>query len=81
MTKAGKREQKIREYPCNVSLEDFEALINRYGHIKFGGSHPKAIIGNIVFPYKRTNPIKAPYVEGVLEIIDASKEGERDEGD
>ena len=70
MTKAEKREQKIRDNPANVSLEDFEALIIQYGHIRFGGSHPKAIIGNVMFPYKRTNPVKPPYVEGILEIID-----------
>jgi hypothetical protein len=70
MGKAEKREQKNRG---NVSLEDFEALINQYGHIKFGGSHPKAIVGNIMFPYKRTNPVKPPYVEGILEIIDELK--------
>lgn len=75
MSKADKREQKIRKTPCNVSLEEFEALINRYGHIKFGGSHPKAIIGNVMFPYKRTNPVKPPYVEGILEIIDELRKG------
>jgi ABC-type multidrug transport system fused ATPase/permease subunit len=48
----------------------YEALINKYGHIRFGGSHPKAIIGNVMFPYKRTNPVKPPYVEEILEIID-----------
>lgn len=75
MSKAEKREQRIRENPCNVSLEDFEALINQYGYIKFGGSHPKAIIGNVMFPYKRTNPVKPPYVEGILEIIDKLNKG------
>lgn len=73
MSKAEKREQKIRENPRNVTLEDFEALINQYGFIKFGGSHPKAIIGNIMFPYKRENPIKPAYVEGILAIIDNQK--------
>ncbi len=73
MSKTEKREQRIRENPCNVSLEDFEALVNQYGYIQFGGSHPKAIIGNILFPYKRSNPVKTPYVEGILEIIDKLK--------
>jgi len=75
MTKAEKREQRIRENPCNVSLEEYEALINQYGHIKFGGSHPKAIIGDQTWPYKRTNPIKAAYVVGLLEIIDKQTGG------
>jgi hypothetical protein len=73
MSKADKREQRIRENTNNVSLEDFEALINQYGHIEFGGSHPKAIIGNIMFPYKRENPIKPAYVKEILEIIDHLK--------
>ncbi len=75
MSKADKRELKIRRNPCNVSLQEFEALVNRYGHIEFGGSHPKAIIGNVMFPYKRTNPVKPPYVEGILEIIDELRKG------
>lgn len=73
MSKAEKREQRIRENVTNISLEDFEALINQYGYIKEGGSHPKAIIGNVTFPYKRENPIKPAYVKGILEIIDSSK--------
>jgi len=75
MTKTEKREQRIRENPCNVSLEEFEALINQYGSIKFGGSHPKAVIGDQLWPYKRTNPVKAAYVVGLLEIIDRLKPG------
>lgn len=71
MSKADKREQKIRDNPDNVSLEDFEALINRYGYIKEGGSHPKACIGKIKFPYKRENPVKQAYVEGILDMIDS----------
>ena len=71
MSTRNKREQKIRQNPANVSLEDFEALINQYGHIRFGGNHPKAVIGNIMFPYKRSNPVRTPYVEGILEIIDS----------
>lgn len=73
MTRAERRERRIRQNPCNVSLEDFEALINQYGYIRFGGSHPKAVIGKVIFPYKRTNPVKPPYVEGMLEIIDRLK--------
>jgi hypothetical protein len=33
VTKADKREQKIRENTKNVSLEDFEWLVCHYGHI------------------------------------------------
>ena len=73
MSKSEKREQRIRENIKNVSLEDFEALINRYGHIQFGGNHAKAIFGNLMFPYKRENPIKQAYVEGILDIIDKLK--------
>ncbi len=73
MSKAGKKEQKIRNNTANVSLEDFEALIKRYGKIIRGGSHPKAIIGKIKFPYKRESPVKQAYIEGILEIIDSLK--------
>jgi hypothetical protein len=71
MTKKDKREEKIRANPRNVSLEDFEALVNQYGYIKEGGSHPKAVINKRAFPYTRTNPIRPPYVRKVLEIIDS----------
>ena len=73
MSKAEKKEQKIRNNIKNVSLEEFESLINRYGEIRFGGNHPKAIIGNVIFPYKRENPVKPAYIEGILEIIDSLK--------
>ena len=70
MTKSDKREQKIRQNTKNVSLEDFEWLINRYGEIIIGRSHPKAHIGNHVFPYKKENPVKFHYVGAVLKFID-----------
>ena len=73
MSKTDKREQRIRENPGNVSLEDFEALINRYGYIIEGGDHPKACIGKIKFPYKRENPVKQVYVEEILKILDNLK--------
>lgn len=73
MSKADKREQQIRENINNVSLEDFESLIKQYGNIKFGGNHPKAKIANITYPYKRENPVKPAYVEGLLKIIDSLK--------
>jgi hypothetical protein len=80
MSKRDKREQKIRADIKNVSLEDFEALINQYGYIKEGARHPKAIIGKRVYPYKRTNPVNVPYVEKLIEIIDdLSKQGKSDE--
>jgi hypothetical protein len=70
MSKREKREDLIRNNTSNVSLEDFEALIKQYGRIKEGAKHPKAIIGNDVLPYKRTNPVHRPYVVDLLEIID-----------
>jgi hypothetical protein len=73
MTKADKREQKIRQNTKNVSLEDFEWLICRYGYIKAGGSHPEAIIGQESYPYPKTNPIRQPYVLGLLELIDKER--------
>jgi hypothetical protein len=71
MVKRGKREERIRANTKNVALKDYEWLINRYGYIKEGGSHPQAVIGTRVFPYKRTNPVHPPYVEKLLEIIDS----------
>lgn len=41
MTKREKREARIRDNTNNVSLEDFEALINQYGRIKKGEAIPK----------------------------------------
>lgn len=73
MSKKEKREDRIRANTSNVSLEDFEALINQYGYIREGGKHPKAVIGNQIFPYKRTNPVLPPYVDDILEIIDSLK--------
>jgi len=50
MSKQDKREKKIRQNPKNVSLEDFERLINTYGYIKGSGSHLKARIGAFTLP-------------------------------
>lgn len=69
MTRADKREQRIRKNTANVSLEDFEALIRRYGEVIEGGSHPKAYIGNHYYPYKRENPVSRHYVEAILRFI------------
>jgi hypothetical protein len=71
MSKADKKEQKIRKNITNVSLDDFEALINHYGFIKGKGSHLKARIGNYTMPYKRDNPVKVCYVKELLQIIDS----------
>jgi hypothetical protein len=77
VSRADKKEQRIRQNPSNVSLEDFEALVTKYGTIIYGGSHPKAYIGGHVYPYKRENPVKAHYVEAILEFID-EVQGEED---
>ncbi|AII58728.1 hypothetical protein X792_05005 [Dehalococcoides mccartyi CG1] len=73
MTASDKREQKIRQNPKNVSLEDFEWLVNKYGTIKMGGSHAKAQIGQYSLPYPRTNPIRTCYVKDLINKIDSLK--------
>ena len=73
MSKRSKREEKIRDNVTNVSLEDFEALINQYGYIKEGGKHPQAVIGMNKMSYKRVNPIKTAYVLQLIEFIDSLK--------
>jgi hypothetical protein len=74
MTKKEKRELKIRDNLRNVSLEDYEWLINQHGYIKFGGSHALAVIGTRIYPYPRTNPVNQNYIKGLLEIIDSEAE-------
>jgi hypothetical protein len=76
LTKAEKKEQRIRENRNNVSITEFESLIMRYGEILGKGNHLKAHIGNHVYAYKRENPIKEFYIEGILKIIDELKDGE-----
>lgn len=71
MSKKTKLEEKIRGKVTNVSLQDFETLINSYGYIEEGRKHPKAIIDVYTMPYKRENPIKSCYVKDLLEIIDS----------
>ncbi len=71
MTRKSKLLDKIRGNVRNVSLHDFEALINDYGYIEEGGKHPKAIINIYTMPYKRENPVKSCYVKELLEIIDS----------
>ena len=71
MARKQKLLDKIRRNARNVSLLDFEALINDYGHIEEGGKHPKAIIGIYTMPYKRENPVKSCYAKELLEIIDS----------
>jgi hypothetical protein len=63
--------EKVRRNVRNVSLVDFEALINAYGYIEEGGKHPKAIIGNHAMPYKREKRIQSCYVKELLDIIDS----------
>ena len=70
MTQKQKLLAKVRKNSKNVSLNDYEALINGYGCIEEGGKHPKAIIGVYTLPYKRENPVKSCYVVDLLEIID-----------
>jgi metallophosphoesterase superfamily enzyme len=74
MAKQDKRELRIRHNPRNVSLEDFESLIKRYGEIIDGHSHPKAHIANHIYPYKRENPVKGHFVYQILRFIDELKE-------
>ena len=70
MSKKVKRELKIRTNPHNVSVEDFEALINQYGYIQEGAKHPQAVIGKHNMTYKRENPVKSVYVKPILKMID-----------
>jgi hypothetical protein len=70
VSKRDKREERIRRNPANVSLEDFEALINLYGYIESGAKHHKAVIGDFSMTYKRENPMKSVYVKQLLKYID-----------
>ena len=70
MSKKGKLEARIRNNPRNVSLDDFEALVNNYRNIELGAKHSKARIGNATLTYKRVNPMPPEYVTDLLEIID-----------
>ena len=78
MTKQEKREQRIRQNPTNVSLQDFENPINQYGQITTRGSHFKAMIGEDKLPYKRENPIKFAYAKALLKIIDRCQENKHE---
>jgi hypothetical protein len=80
MTSKEKREQKVRANPCNVSLEDFEALVRYYGHIEEGGKHPHVVIGPRMLAYKRVNPVRESIIKKTLEIInDLNKQRENDD--
>jgi hypothetical protein len=70
MSKRDKSEERIRQNPVNVSLEDFETLIIHHGYIEAGAKHYKAIIGDFLMTYKRENPIKSVYVKQLLKYID-----------
>ena len=71
MSKKGKRLDKIRANPRNISLGDFETLIETYGRIETKGKHPKAIMGTHTMPYKRENPVKSCYVKELIDIIES----------
>ena len=71
MPKKQKLVDKIRNNKRNVSLQDFETLIEVYGYIDKGGKHPLAIVGNKTMPYKRERRVKACYVTDLLRIIDS----------
>ena len=71
MSKREKLLARARRNPRNLSLEEFESLVNAYGHIEEGGSHPKAIIRDFTLPYKRQNPVKGCYTNDLIEIIDS----------
>lgn len=70
MRKKDRLEARIRNNPKNVSLREFEALVNKYGHIEMGSKHAKARIGAATMTYKRVNPMPPEYVTDLLEIID-----------
>ena len=70
MSKREKLEARIRNNQKNVSLDDFESLVKKYGHIEMGGKHAKARIGNTTLTYKRVHPMPPEYVTELLEIID-----------
>ena len=70
MSRDKKSLEAIRRNPRNVTLHDFETQIKRHGYIQEGSKHPIAVVGIRAFPYKRTNPIRPPYVKKLLELID-----------
>jgi hypothetical protein len=70
MARKRKSLDQIRRNSRNVSLHDFEALIDAYGYIEEGAKHPKAIVGVRTLPYKRENPVKSCYIKDLLDIID-----------
>jgi hypothetical protein len=71
MTKDQKRLDKVKHNSQNVSLHDFEGLVNQYGFIKEGTKHPRAVIvGQPSIPYKRESPVKKCYVDELLEAIE-----------
>ena len=71
MSRKQKLLDKVRRNIRNVSLGDFEALINAFGYIEEGSKHPKAIIGSYTMTYKREKRVKSCYVKELLDIIDS----------
>jgi hypothetical protein len=76
MSKKAKLEDRIRKNPRDVSLDDFEAMVNVYGYIEMGSKHAKARIGSATLTYKRINPMPPEYVADLLDIID-TREGDK----
>jgi len=78
MSKSDKRETKIRQNTKGVSLLDYEWLINKYGSISKGGSHPMALIDGCPYPipYARTKEVLVVYVLKLLNAIDLVKNNE-----
>ncbi len=71
MSKKDKLEARIRNNPKNVTLDEFETLVNKHGRIEMGSKHAKARIGNSTLTYKRVNPMPPEYVVELLEMIDS----------
>ena len=77
MTKNQKRLDRARQNSKNISLTDFESLVNQYGFVKEGTKHPRAVItGQASIPYKRESPVKKCYVDELLEAIEKSEKSE-----
>lgn len=71
MSKREKLETRIRNNPKNVSLDEFETLVNIHGRVDMGSKHAKARIAQYTLTYKRVNPIPMEYIIDLLEIIDS----------
>jgi hypothetical protein len=70
MGKSEKRLERVKQNPRNVSLTEFESLINEFGYIEEGNKHPRAIIGAATLPYARRNPVRVCYVKQLIHAIE-----------